>query len=375
MKIGIVCYPTFGGSGVVATELGIELSQKGHEVHFITYSQPVRLDALSSNLHYHEVTVPDYPLFKYEPYELALSSKIYDVIHKYKIDVLHVHYAIPHAYAAYMAKKILNENGYKIPIITTLHGTDITLVGNHPFYKPAVTFSINKSDIVTCVSKSLMEDTREFFGIKREIKVIPNFIDIDKYEKKHNMCEKNFISEGDEKIIVHVSNFRPLKRIIDVIKIFEKVNSKISSKLIMVGDGPDKKKAKDYLRKNNLKNRVIFLGKTNEVDEILCSSDLFLLPSEKESFGLAALEAMALKVPVISTNTGGLKELNINGNSGYTSDIGDIESMASNAIKILSDKSLKNKYRSQAFENAKKYDIKKIIPLYEEIYDEAIKIY
>ena len=375
MKIGIVCYPTFGGSGVVATELGIELSQKGHEVHFITYSQPVRLDALSSNLHYHEVTVPDYPLFKYEPYELALSSKIYDVIHKYKIDVLHVHYAIPHAYAAYMAKKILNENGYKIPIITTLHGTDITLVGNNPFYKPAVTFSINKSDIVTCVSKSLMEDTREFFGIKREIKVIPNFIDIDRYEKKHNMCEKNFISEGDEKIIVHVSNFRPLKRIIDVIKIFEKVNSKISSKLIMVGDGPDKKKAKDYLRKNNLKNRVIFLGKTNEVDEILCSSDLFLLPSEKESFGLAALEAMALKVPVISTNTGGLKELNINGNSGYTSDIGDIESMASNAIKILSDKSLKNKYRSQAFENAKKYDIKKIIPLYEEIYDEAIKIY
>ena len=375
MKIGIVCYPTFGGSGVVATELGIELSQKGHEVHFITYSQPVRLDALSSNLHYHEVTVPDYPLFKYEPYELALSSKIYDVIHKYKIDVLHVHYAIPHAYAAYMAKKILNENGYKIPIITTLHGTDITLVGNHPFYKPAVTFSINKSDIVTCVSKSLMEDTREFFGIKREIKVIPNFIDIDRYEKKHNMCEKNFISEGDEKIIVHVSNFRPLKRIIDVIKIFEKVNSKISSKLIMVGDGPDKKKAKDYLRKNNLKNRVIFLGKTNEVDEILCSSDLFLLPSEKESFGLAALEAMALKVPVISTNTGGLKELNINGNSGYTSEIGDIDSMSSNAIKILSDKSLKKKYRSQAFENAKKYDIKKIIPLYENIYDEAINIY
>ena len=375
MKIGIVCYPTFGGSGVVATELGIELSKRGHEIHFITYSQPVRLDALSSNLHYHEVNVPDYPLFKYEPYELALSSKLYDVVSKHKIDVLHVHYAIPHAYAAYMAKKILDENGHKIPIITTLHGTDITLVGNHPFYKPAVTFSINKSDIVTCVSKSLMEDTREFFGIKRDIKVIPNFIDIEKYERKHNISEKNFISQGDEKIIVHVSNFRPLKRIIDVLKIFEKVNSEISSKLIMVGDGPDKKKAKDYLRKNNLKNRVIFLGKTNEVDEILCSSDLFLLPSEKESFGLAALEAMALKVPVISTNTGGLKELNINGNSGYTSDIGDIDSMASNAIKILSDKSLKKKYRSQAFENAKKYDIKKIIPLYENIYNEAINIY
>ena len=375
MKIAIVCYPTFGGSGVVATELGIELSKKGHEIHFITYSQPVRLDALSTNLHYHEVNVPDYPLFKYEPYELALSSKLYDVVSKHKIDVLHVHYAIPHAYAAYMAKKILNENGHRIPIITTLHGTDITLVGNHPFYKPAVTFSINKSDIVTCVSKSLMEDTREFFEIKRDIKVIPNFIDIEKYENKHNMCEKNFISQGDEKIIVHVSNFRPLKRIVDVLKIFEKVNSQISSKLIMVGDGPDKKKAKDYLRKNNLKNRVIFLGKTNEVDEILCSSDLFLLPSEKESFGLAALEAMALKVPVISTNIGGLKELNINGNSGYTSDIGDIDSMASNAIKILSDKSLRKKYRSQAFENAKKYDIKKIIPLYENIYDEAINIY
>ena len=375
MKIGIVCYPTFGGSGVVATELGIELSKKGHEIHFITYSQPVRLDALSSNLHYHEVNVPDYPLFKYEPYELALSSKLYDVISKYEIDVLHVHYAIPHAYAAYMAKKILNENGYKIPIVTTLHGTDITLVGNHPFYKPAVTFSINKSDIVTCVSKSLMEDTREFFGIQRDIKVIPNFIDIDKYERKHNNCEKNVISEGDEKIIVHISNFRPLKRIIDVIKIFQKINLEISSKLIMVGDGPEKKKAKDYLRKNNLKNRFIFLGKTNEVDEILCSSVLFLLPSEKESFGLAALEAMALKVPVISTNIGGLSELNINGNSGYTSDIGDIDSMASNAIKILSDKSLKKKYRFQAFENAKKYDIKKIIPLYESVYQEALNIY
>ena len=374
MKIGVVCYPTFGGSGVVATELGIELSKKGHEVHFITYSQPVRLDALSSNLHYHEVNVPDYPLFKYEPYELALSSKLFDVISKHKIDVLHVHYAIPHAYAAYMAKKILKENGYNIPIITTLHGTDITLVGNNPFYKPAVTFSINKSDIVTCVSKSLMEDTREFFGIKREIKVIPNFIDIDKYAKKHSLCQGNMLAQDDEKIIVHVSNFRPLKRIIDVLKIFEKINQKINSKLIMVGDGPDKKKAKEFLRKNNLKNKVIFLGKTSEVDEILCSSDLFLLPSEKESFGLAALEAMALKVPVISTNTGGLKDLNINGNSGYTSDIGDIDSMAENAIKILSDGSLEKKYRNQAFENAKNYDIKTVIPLYEKIYDQALNM-
>ena len=372
MKIGIVCYPTFGGSGVVATELGIELSKKGHEIHFITYSQPVRLDALSNNLHYHEVNVPDYPLFKYEPYELALSSKLYDVVSKHKIDVLHVHYAIPHAYAAYMAKKILDENGYKIPIITTLHGTDITLVGNHPFYKPAVTFSINKSDIVTCVSNSLRDDTREFFEIKRDIEVIPNFVDIDKYANKHHLCERNMIAQGDEKIIVHISNFRPLKRIIDVLKIFEKISQKINSKLIMVGDGPDKKKAKDFLRKNDLKNKVVFLGKTNEIDEILCSSDLFLLPSEKESFGLAALEAMALKVPVISSNVGGLKELNINGNSGYTSDVGDIDSMSNNAIEILSNENLKKKFKSQAFENATKYDIKKVIPLYEDVYKKAI---
>ncbi len=372
MKIGIVCYPTFGGSGVIATELGIELSKKGHEVHFITYSQPVRLDALSKNLHYHEVNVPDYPLFKYEPYELALSSKLYDVISKYKIDVLHVHYAIPHAYAAYMAKKILYVNGYKIPIITTLHGTDITLVGNHPFYKPAVTFSINKSDIVTSVSNSLRDDTREFFGIERDIEVIPNFIDIDKYDKKHNLCERNKIAHGDEQIIVHISNFRPLKRVIDVLKIFDKISQKVNSKLIMVGDGPEKKKAKDFLRQNDLKNKVIFLGNTNEVDEILCSSDLFLLPSEKESFGLSALEAMALKVPVISSNVGGLKELNINGNSGFTSDVGDIDSMSNNAIKILSNENLKKKFKSQAFENAKKYDIKKVIPLYEDIYKKAI---
>jgi len=372
MKIGIVCYPTFGGSGVIATELGIELSKKGHEIHFITYSQPVRLDALSKNLHYHEVNVPDYPLFKYEPYELALSSKLYDVISKYKIDVLHVHYAIPHAYAAYMAKKILYVNGYKIPIITTLHGTDITLVGNHPFYKPAVTFSINKSDIVTSVSNSLKDDTREFFGIERDIEVIPNFIDIDKYDKKHNLCERNKIAHGDEQIIVHISNFRPLKRVIDVLKIFDKISQKVNSKLIMVGDGPEKKKAKDFLRQNDLKNKVIFLGNTNEVDEILCSSDLFLLPSEKESFGLSALEAMALKVPVISSNVGGLKELNINGNSGFTSDVGDIDSMSNNAIKILSNENLKKKFKSQAFENAKKYDIKKVIPLYEDIYKKAI---
>ena len=373
MKIGIVCYPTFGGSGVVATELGIELSNKGHEVHFITYSQPVRLEALTSNLYFHEVTVPEYPLFKYEPYELALSSKLYDVISKHKLDLLHVHYAIPHAYAGYMAKQILKDNGYNIPIITTLHGTDITLVGNHPFYKPAVTFSINNSDIVTCVSESLKEDTIDFFNIEREINVIPNFIDIKKYDEKHKNCKKNIISKGDEKIIVHISNFRPLKRVIDVLKVFEIINKEINSKLIMVGDGPDKNKAKEYMKKNNLKSNVIFLGNTSQIDEILCSSDLFLLPSEKESFGLSALEAMALKVPVISTNIGGLKEFNIDDNFGYTSDVGDIKKMAKDSIKILSDSKLQQKFRDNALENAKKFDINNIIPLYEDIYKKSIK--
>ena len=346
MKIGIVCYPTFGGSGVVATELGIELSNKGHEVHFITYSQPVRLEALTSNLHFHEVTVPEYPLFKYEPYELALSSKLYDVISKHNLDLIHVHYAIPHAYAGYMAKQMLKDNGYNIPIITTLHGTDITLVGNHPFYKPAVTFSINNSDIVTCVSKSLKDDTIDFFKIKREIKVIPNFIDIKKYNEKHKSCEKNVISKGDEKIIIHI-NAGATQLVIN--------------------------KAKEYIRKNDLKNNVIFLGNTSQVDEILCSSDIFILPSEKESFGLSALEAMALKVPIISTNIGGLKELNIDNNFGYTSDVGDTGKMAKDSIKILSDSKLQQKFRDNAFENAKKFDIKNIIPLYEDLYKKAIK--
>ena len=372
MKIGIVCYPTFGGSGVVATELGIELSKKGHEIHFITYSQPVRLDALSSNLHYHEVNVPDYPLFKYEPYELALSSKLYDVISKYEIDVLHVHYAIPHAYAAYMAKKILNENGYKIPIVTTLHGTDITLVGNHPFYKPAVTFSINKSDIVTCVSKSLMEDTREFFGIQRDIKVIPNFIDIDKYERKHNNCEKNVISEGDEKIIVHISNFRPLKRIVDVIDIFKGINSKIDSKLMMIGEGPEKRKAIRYVSDNKLKDKVLFLGNSNEIDKILCYSDLFLLPSEKESFGLSALEAMAHGVPIISSNAGGIPEVNLNGKTGFISNIGDTDSMINNAMSLLSNPQKHKLFKKQAQLQAKKFDLESVVDSYERIYNDAV---
>ena len=373
MNIGIVCYPTFGGSGVLATELGLELSRKGHQVHFITYRQPVRLELLNSNVHFHEVNVPDYPLFHYQPYELALSSKLVDMVKVHKIDVLHVHYAIPHAYAAYMAKKMLHEEGIKIPIVTTLHGTDITLVGNHPFYKPAVTFSINKSDIVTCVSKSLMEDTREFFGIKREIKVIPNFIDIDKYDKKHNLCERNMIADGDEKIIIHVSNFRPVKRISDVIEVFYRVQKEVPSKLMMVGEGPERKQAEQLCKSYGIQDKVVFLGNSSEVDKILCFSDLFLLPSKTESFGLAALEAMASAVPVISSNSGGIPEVNIEGVSGFLSPVGALDDMAKNAIKIIKDEAVLNKFKKAAQQASTKFDIHKIVPFYEAIYDEALK--
>jgi N-acetyl-alpha-D-glucosaminyl L-malate synthase BshA len=372
VKIAIVCYPTFGGSGVVATELGIALSKKGHEIHFITYSHPVRLDALNIKLHFHEVNVPDYPLFKYQPYELALSSRLVDVIKFNQIDVLHVHYAIPHAYAAYMAKKMLEDQGIKIPIVTTLHGTDITLVGSHPFYKSAVEFSINHSDCVTAVSNSLKEDTLSLFDIKTKIEVIYNFIDIDKYTKKETPFNRDVLAKKNERIITHVSNFRPLKRIMDVVRIFKKINKSIPSKLLMVGDGPEKDKAKKFCKKNNLEDKVLFLGNSSEVDEILVHSDIFLLPSEKESFGLTALEAMANRVVVISTNTGGLKEVNIHEFSGFTFEIGQINEMAKKTIEILTDNVLFKKMKSQAFENAKRFDLKKIISKYESIYSEAI---
>ena len=373
MKIAIVCYPTFGGSGVVATELGIALSKIGHTIHFITYHQPVRLETLNTdNIHFHEVEIPDYPLFKYQPYELALSSRLVDVVKAHAIDVLHVHYAIPHAYAGYMAKKMLADEGFQIPIVTTLHGTDITLVGSHPFYRPAVTFSINHSDRVTAVSESLKQDTLRLFDITTKIDVITNFIDIKKIEAKETPCKRDLLASKSDKIITHISNFRPLKRIQDVIKIFEKISSKVPSKLLMVGEGPEKQKAVDYVKEKGLTESVSFLGNSNEIDKILCYSDLFLLPSEKESFGLSALEAMANKVPVISSNAGGIPEVNKDNFSGYLSEVGDLDGMAKNALLLLQDDIKLKQFKEQAKEQAILFDIDAIISQYEAVYSEAI---
>ena len=373
MNIAIVCYPTFGGSGVVATELGIALSTRGHEIHFITYHQPVRLEALQHpNIHFHEVNVPDYPLFKYQPYELALSSRLVDVIQNAQIDVLHVHYAIPHAYAAYMAKKMLLDIGIQIPIVTTLHGTDITLVGSHPFYRPAVTFSINHSDRVTAVSESLRQDTLRLFDIKTKIEVIPNFIDTEKINRVGKPCVRSLLAQKEEKILTHISNFRPLKRIMDVIKIFEGLSFEIDCKLMMVGEGPEKVKAMEYVEKTGLEDKILFLGNSNEIDKVLCYSDLFLLPSEKESFGLSALEAMAHGVPVISSNAGGISEVNIDGVSGYLADIGDVDSMVVRAKELLSNDALHAQFKKQAKEQASKFSLEKIIGKYETIYSDAV---
>ncbi len=372
MKIGIVCYPTFGGSGVVATELGMALSQRGHEIHFITYKQPVRLEHLSNHIHYHQVNVPEYPLFHYQPYELALSSKLVDMVKLHKIEVLHVHYAIPHAYAGYMAKQMLKEEGINIPMVTTLHGTDITLVGNHPFYKPAVTFSINQSDVVTSVSQSLKDDTLRYFNIKNEIKVVPNFIDTSKRQNKFDDCQRRIMAADDEKIIVHISNFRKVKRIDDVIKVFANINKHLKSKLIMVGEGSEIMNAKDLARDLGVRNKIIFMGESSEVNKILCFSDLFLLPSESESFGLAALEAMVNGVPVISTNTGGLPEVNRQGYSGFLSDVGDVEDMAKNALHILKDEETLSTFKNNAKKIASKFDIDAIVPLYEDVYERAL---
>ena len=371
MKIAIVCYPTFGGSGVVATELGIALANRGHQVHFVTYKQPVRLELLSHNIFFHEVHVPEYPLFHYQPYELALSSKLVDTIKLHQIDLLHVHYAIPHAYAGYMAKKMLEEEGIYIPMITTLHGTDITLVGKHPFYKPAVTFSINQSDVVTSVSDSLKQRTLEIFDIKNEIEVIPNFIDTKKYNTEFTDCQRTNMAEENERIVTHISNFRKVKRIPDVIKIFHKILQKMPAKLIMVGEGPEKEGAERLCETLGISKQVIFLGNSNEIDKILCFSDLFLLPSESESFGLAALEAMVNKVPVISSNAGGIPEVNINGVTGFLSEIGDIDDMVKNAISILKNDSTLLEFKKNAFREAQKFDITKVLPLYEEVYQRA----
>lgn len=372
MKIGIVCYPTFGGSGVVATELGIALADKGHEIHFITYKQPVRLELLSHHIHFHEVSVPNYPLFQYQPYELALSSKLVNVVKEHRLDLLHVHYAIPHAYAGYMAKKMLEEEGIRIPMVTTLHGTDITLVGNHPFYKPAVTFSINKSDAVTSVSQSLKEDTLRLFDVKKEIEVVPNFIDMEKHNITVTDCQRAAMAKENERIVTHVSNLRPVKRIMDVIEVFDRIQQQIPAKLIMVGEGPEKEPAERLCMQKGILDRVLFLGNSDEVNKILSFSDLFLLPSEKESFGLAALEAMASGVPVVSSNSGGLPEVNEPGVSGFLNEIGDVDGMAQNALTILREDTTLAQFKLNAREIAARFETKNVVPLYEAIYEKTI---
>ena len=372
MNIAIVCYPTFGGSGVVATELGLALARKGHQVHFITYSYPVRLDFLEMNIHFHEVHVEEYPLFHYQPYELALSSKMAYVVKTYNIDILHVHYAIPHAYAGYMAKQMLNREGIEVPMITTLHGTDITLVGNHPTYKEAVTFSINESDVVTSVSESLKRDTLRLFSVDKDIKVIPNFIGLQKTERV-SPCKRSVMASADELIVTHISNFRKVKRVDDVVRVFYGIQQQLPAKLIMVGDGPEREIADQLCKDLGIKKKVLFLGNTSDIDRILCFTDLFLLPSESESFGLSALEAMAAGVPVVSSNAGGLSEVNEEGVSGYLCPIGDVQTMAEKAIYILSDKNRLAQFKQNARKVAARFDEEKIIPMYEALYYNAIK--
>ncbi len=372
IKIGIVCYPTFGGSGVVATELGKALAQHDHKIHFITYSQPSRLDFLNENLFYHEVDFRSYPLFEYPPYELALASKMVSVVKNEKLDLLHVHYAIPHASAAYMAKQILKTEGITIPVVTTLHGTDITLVGKDASYEPVVTFSINQSDGVTAVSHDLRKQTYEFFKITQEIEVIPNFIDLEKFKKQKKDHFKKAICPDGEALVVHTSNFRKVKRIGDVIQIFYNIHKEIPSKLLMIGDGPERAGAEKMCREMGICDDIRFLGKLEAVEEVLSVADLFLMPSEKESFGLAALEAMACEVPVISSNAGGIPELNVQGVTGFLSDIGDVEDMTRNALFVL-DKNNLPRFKESALKRAKEFDITNILPLYENYYQKIME--
>lgn len=373
MKIGIVCYPTFGGSGVVATELGMALAQKGHHVHFITYKQPVRLDFISNDIHFHEVFVEEYPLFHFQPYELALSSKMVEVVEMYDLEILHVHYAIPHAYAAYMAKQMLAEKGISIKVVTTLHGTDITLVGSHPNYKTAVEFSINNSDVVTTVSESLKEDTYRLFNIKKDIKVVHNFIDFKKYpEITGPECQRSTLASGEEKIITHISNLRPVKRAQDVIDIFYRIQQEMPAKLLLVGEGPDREMLENKVKMLGMLDKVLFMGNSNEVNKLLCYSDLFLLPSQTESFGLAALEAMAARTPVISTNSGGLAEVNEHGVTGFLSNVGDVQDMAKNAINILEDEERLQQFKDNAFEQAMRFSLENVLPHYKSIYREVM---
>jgi len=370
LKIGIVCYPTYGGSGVVATELGIALADKGHEVHFISYDQPFRLDLYSENIYFHQVNVPDYPLFEYAPYELNLTSKLVDVAIHEKLNILHVHYAIPHASAAVNAKQILATYGIHIPIVTTLHGTDITLLGKDKSFKPVIEYAINQSDAVTAVSQNLKEETLLNFKIKDEIKVIPNFIDMSLYKQEYNQFLRDKFAKKEEAILVHISNFRKVKRVQDVVKIFEKVNKQVPSKLFMIGDGPERLKAEQLCRKLGIAKHVRFLGKLKVIEKFLCIADVFVLPSKTESFGLVALEAMASKVAVISTNSGGLPEVNIDGETGCLSDVGDVKKMANDTIHLLKDADKLNQFKNNALAHAKTFDLPNILPQYEAVYQE-----
>ena len=373
MKIGILCYPTYGGSGIVATELGMSLAKKGYEVHFISSNLPARLDITNPNIFFHKVNVQTYPLFQYQPYDIALSSMIYRVVNLYKLDLLHAHYAIPYAFAAFTAKQMLKEEGKDVPLVTTLHGTDITLVGQHPSYKHAVEFSINQSDTVTSVSESLKADTLKFFNIVKNIKVITNFIDNRDF-KECNDCQRSQFASDDEKILIHVSNLRPVKRVEEVLQIFKAVHKKVKSKLIIIGEGPDMEKVTQFLEENpELIDKIKLLGKVNDLYRILHLSDVFLLPSEQESFGLAALEAMAANTPVISSNAGGIPEVNIQGETGFLAEVGNVEAMANYTIKLLRDEKLLEKMKKNAKAQAIRFDLQNILPIYEEMYANTLK--
>lgn len=372
MKIGIVCYPTYGGSGVVATELGKSLAHMGHEVHFISYKQPFRLGAFEENITFHEVSFTNYPLFEFPPYETALASKLVDVVKYNNLDIIHVHYAIPHASAAFLAKQILASQGIHIPVVTTLHGTDITLVGKDVTYEPVVTFSINNSDGVTAVSDSLKKDTLNSFDITTDIEVIPNFIDLSTFQHSNKSHFKTAIAPDGEPILIHISNFRKVKRVQDVIDTFRQVVDRIPCKLLLVGDGPERKKAEQQCRDLGICNHIRFLGKQQAINELLSVSDLFLLPSESESFGLAALEAMACQVPVISSTAGGLAEINVHGETGYLAEVGNTAQMAKYAYQLLTDKEKLSIFKKNALEQAKRFDIMHIVPKYEKYYEKVI---
>ena len=374
MRIGIVCYPTFGGSGVLATELGKALADKGHQVHFITYQQPVRLNEFNANIFYHEVRVTTYPLFDYPPYETALSSTMVDVINNHQLDLLHVHYAIPHASAAYMAKKIVEAQGRYIPVITTLHGTDITLVGRDKTFAPVVAFSINQSDAITAVSYNLRDETYRTFNIEKDITVIHNFVDTHRFHRKPIDAFRRVIAPNGERILLHASNFRKVKRVQDIVRIFEIVRKKIPSKLMFVGDGPERSDAESLCRELDICDDTRFVGKQEQMEDILAVADLFLLTSEYESFGLAALEAMAAGVPVVSTNAGGLPEIAIQGETGYLDDVGDIRGMSEHAIGILSDDNILKKFKANATAHAKNFDIHRIVPQYEALYNHFLTL-